>query len=441
MSLPHSVKKKFMAKLEDRDVEFDDVEGISYFQLIVNLVKTTYKTLESESRLSGKPQTIVASSQGNVATQPKKPQKVTAHTTQVQPQQQPPAPQQQRPQPQVQRQPPQQQAPQQPVAPAPAQNVYRPPQVRNQPQQNQQPMAQPPQQQPPQQMRGNQPNNNQQRQAQAAQIISRFAPPIVPIPVPAQPQAIPRWECPLKNHSGHDVAVCDDFWSKPTCKDRRADMKPGSCFTCLGYKQGCNSGGCANAATTPQDVLCQDCLSNPRLSREPPNLLLCGLNHSKPPIPDVVFRMEAWIAGFSAQNLASPISVNFAAPPTRLEEMDDELTLELYPEPERNEFYSGKPPNRKTEIIYDTSTGVSRPVDKKKDIVVKPSNETVGYVMQLLYQPCRYRDRRRRRNRHPTRPVYGSARTVPGRTELQPRLPSCFTDYTSLPIGEASPDR
>jgi len=384
MSLPHSVKKKFMARLEDRDVEFDDVEGISYFQLIVNLVKTTYKTLESESRLSGKSQMTAASSQGNAATQPNKPPKVTAHATQVQSLQQPPAPQQQRQQSQAQQQPPQQQAPQQQNNPTQAQqNVYIPPQVRSQPQPSQQSTAQPPQQQPPQQTRGGQPSGNQQWQSHAAQIISRFAPPIVP--VLAQPQVSSRWECPLRNHSGHEIGVCDEFWSKPTCKDRRADMKLGACFTCLGYRQGCNSGGCANAATTPQDVLCQDCMSNPRLSREPPNLLLCGLNHTKPPIPDVTFRMEAWIDGFSAQNLASPISVNFVEAPVQLEKASKEPTPEVQPEPKRMEIRADKSPVRETEIIYDTKTGSARPIDDKKDTIVKTSTESVGYLMQLLY--------------------------------------------------------
>ena len=161
-------------------------------------------------------------------------------------------------------------------------------------------------------------------------------------------------------------------------------MKAGACFTCLGYRQGCSINGCANTATTPQDVLCQDCVSNPRMQKDPPNVLLCGLNHFKPQVHELVPRLENWIPGFSARSLGSPISINFVYPPTRLEEMDDDLVLELYPEPEKNDVYKGTPPNRRTEIIYDTATGDARPVDRSKDNVVKPSTESVGYVMQLL---------------------------------------------------------
>jgi hypothetical protein len=113
-------------------------------------------------------------------------------------------------------------------------------------------------------------------------------------------------------------------------------------------------------------------------------LLLCGLNHRKPSIQNATALMEAWIDGFSAQALGSPIIVNLFKAPTRLEEMDDELSIELYPEPERDEVKSSKPLNKKTETIFDTCTGSARPVDHKKDVVVKTSDESVGYVMQLL---------------------------------------------------------
>jgi hypothetical protein len=162
-------------------------------------------------------------------------------------------------------------------------------------------------------------------------------------------------------------------------------MKTGACFTCLGYRQGCSSSGCAHAATTPQDVLCQDCLNNPRLIRDPPNLLLCGLNHTKPPIADVVLRMETWINGFSAQNLGTPIIVNFVEAPKPLQKICDKKTNELHPEPKKDESQADKPLNCKTEIIYNTSAGSARPADVKKDKVEETSRESVCYVMQLLY--------------------------------------------------------
>jgi hypothetical protein len=36
------------------------------------------------------------------------------------------------------------------------------------------------------------------------------------------------------------------------------------------------------------------------------------------------------------------------------------------------------------EFIYDTHTGTARPVDRKKDVVIKTSDDSVCYVMQLL---------------------------------------------------------
>ena len=155
-------------------------------------------------------------------------------------------------------------------------------------------------------------------------------------------------------------------------------MKQGSCFTCLGFRQGCNIHGCVNAATTPQDLLCQDCIRNPRLNRDPPNVLLCGLGHFKPTAQELIPRFERWINGFSARNLGAPISVNF---------LSKSIRPEPYPEAEREKqpLCDHVPPNRKVEIIYNTSTGDARPVDRKTDHVVSTSTESVGYVMQLLY--------------------------------------------------------
>ena len=161
-------------------------------------------------------------------------------------------------------------------------------------------------------------------------------------------------------------------------------MKPGACFTCLAYRQGCNSGGCVNASTTPIDLLCQDCANSARSHKDPPNVLLCGLGHPKPLLQDLIPRLEAWITGFSAQAIGSPITVNFVGPPMIVKETDEELPAEPLTEPEQNEIYEGEAPNRKVEIIYDTCTGESRPVDHERDVIVKASDESVGYVMQIL---------------------------------------------------------
>jgi hypothetical protein len=114
---------------------------------------------------------------------------------------------------------------------------------------------------------------------------------------------------------------------------------------------------------------------------------LCGLGHFKPTAQEVIPRLERWINGFSARNLGAPISINFLREPTSLEEMDHELTVELFPDFEKQTqpLCDHVAPNRKVEIIYDTSTGEARPVDRKRDVIVSTSTESVGYVMQLLY--------------------------------------------------------
>jgi len=468
IALPRSLQKRFTYRLEDEDVELDDIEGDYYFQILTGLIKSTYKTLEANQRILKKSQPSSNSAaqssqpQTNQVSNPpqnKKSQKTTAHAAQVQnlnnqqlhaaaanqQQQYQSAPQQQAFVAPAQQQQQQQSAPiqqqyyssapqqQQPVyITAPQQQQYFVPapqqqqqqqqqsQQQNRYQQNQPRQSAPRSQQansqqnaaasnsatqssnappPAAQNRGsqgsnqqgnNQSGNGQQRQqqiqssqSQAAPSATRFAPPIIQAPL--QMQKGPRWNCPLKNHGGHSIAQCVEFWTKPTCTERRNDMVPGACFTCLGLRQGCNSGGCANAATTPQDLLCQDCYLRANSPRGPPNVMCCGLGHGKPTIPDLITRLEAWIPGFSAQALGAPIIVNFATDaPTRLEEMDDEFSVEMYPPPDMNKASSKKPPNRKTQTIFDTSTGSSRPVDRKTDIVVTPSDESVGYVMQLL---------------------------------------------------------
>ena len=165
-------------------------------------------------------------------------------------------------------------------------------------------------------------------------------------------------------------------------------MAQGTCFTCLGFRQGCSASGCVNAATIPRDALCQDCLNMRGRQKEPPNLLVCGLNHRKPAVQDVALLMEAWIPGFSSQALGAPIAVNFTEyrPVSMLDKVKDRGTGPS-PEfnlPRNNEKICEKTQDKKEEIIYDTHMGTVRPVDHKRDVFADTPNEESSYVMQLL---------------------------------------------------------
>jgi len=165
-------------------------------------------------------------------------------------------------------------------------------------------------------------------------------------------------------------------------------MRPGSCFTCLGYAQGCATGVCTNAASTPRDVLCQGCVKSPR-TRIPANVLLCALPfHTKPSVQDVTACMEAWIIQFNASRLPSPISINLSGSVFRSTVTKSPgLPAEASDKKESTttaHAIRAKTPNRKVEMLYDTHTGSARPVDHRKDKIVKASDEDAGYVMQLL---------------------------------------------------------
>ena len=366
VALPSSLQKRFMYKLEDDDLELDDIEGSYFLQTIITMIKSTYKSLEAKARLPQKAQTNTKSSNptpsATTQSSSKKTQKTTTHSTQVQ----------------------QTGNPKQGNTPP----VVAPP-----------PVAPPAPVAPPTYVPSSQ-NNGQQRGFQPkpkhpsnSRFASMFAPPVCPNLAP--PSAAgpfvkgPRWVCPLRNHQDHDIQLCTEFWTQASCMDRRSGMQPGACFTCLGYRQGCSGLVCANAASTPQDVLCQDCLNSARSTRVPPNVLLCGLPfHNKPSVQDITTRMEAWITQFYASRLSSPITINLSGPvysspvvdPTKAPSPGSSTTDPL----STHQATLEDPPNREVEMLFDTCTGSSRPVNHHKDKVIKSSDENVCYVMQLL---------------------------------------------------------
>ena len=140
--------------------------------------------------------------------------------------------------------------------------------------------------------------------------------------------------------------------------------------------------GCVNTATIPRDALCQDCLYMKGRQKEPPSLLVCGFSHRRPAQQAVVALMEAWIDGFKASDLQVAICVNLVGGSSRagLVDAPSKATAVAYGPMEKLE----RPPNRKVEIVFNTQTGAARPVDLVKDIVVKSSEETPCYIMQML---------------------------------------------------------
>ncbi len=88
IALPRSLQKRVKYRLEDEDVELDEIEGKYYLQIIISMVKSAYKSLEADMRLpqespkSAAPAPTPAPQKA--ANLPKKPQKTSAHAAQVQ---------------------------------------------------------------------------------------------------------------------------------------------------------------------------------------------------------------------------------------------------------------------------------------------------------------------------------------------------------------------
>jgi hypothetical protein len=204
IALPTDLKQRSLYRLDDEDTDLEEVEGYQYLQLMINMIKSAYKHLEVNQKLQSKQPTQPTQAQQSGGTSAKRAQKASAHA--VLPLQlstpQPPLPPPLIQPPQHFNVPP----PQPRQQPQQQQQNYRQNQNRNQ-QNNSAPPNHPPHQQqnnngnasrPP---NGNQPRNNQHQNnnsqqsnnqsnpqqsqgqtQQAAQILSRFAPPINPSP-------------------------------------------------------------------------------------------------------------------------------------------------------------------------------------------------------------------------------------------------------------------
>jgi hypothetical protein len=113
-----------------------------------------------------------------------------------------------------------------------------------------------------------------------------------------------RWACPVKGHSGHTIAQCQDFWGAENCIERRKLMAGTGCYTFLGCDQGGCAGACAIIKEVPKDTICQECAGYTNRTGTPPNILCCGLAfHKKPVVKEAMEIMERWIPDFKVSAL------------------------------------------------------------------------------------------------------------------------------------------
>ena len=180
-----------------------------------------------------------------------------------------------------------------------------------------------------------------------------------------------RWACPLKGHQGHDIPQCAEFFATPPGK-RRMLCRYNCCFTCLAKDKRCR-GGCSRIADVPADLVCADCATAMTYG-SPPCVLLCGISrHRKPTAADLASSLEAWIPQLNLQSLGTNVAINFTC-----------LGMHTTAVPPASHFGKTSPPSsQRSNVVYDTSTGLSRQISNK-DTIVHQSQEVAYYTMQTI---------------------------------------------------------
>jgi competence transcription factor ComK len=182
-----------------------------------------------------------------------------------------------------------------------------------------------------------------------------------------------RWSCPIKDHFGHNITECVDFWTQ-TPRQRRFNCKYGGCYTCLEQNKTCRGGTCSRYQEVPADIICPDCAQSANQGRTPVCVLLCGMNiHRKPSQPELMRALEAWIPNLSFQRLGAQVQVNLTT-------LGFHSTSIMPPPPLSK---TGPPTPNVSNMVYDTTTGDSRPLTHK-DHVNRASPETAYYAMQTV---------------------------------------------------------
>jgi len=187
------------------------------------------------------------------------------------------------------------------------------------------------------------------------------------VPPSSQSLTWSRWACPIKNHVGHDVNECAEFWNM-TVQERRDSCKYAGCFTCLDRSGNCKS-GCCKIQEVPPELICPDCLLSADSRRSPMCVLFCGLpHHEKPELCELTESFEAWIPGLDLQNLLTSVIVNLAF----VENARASMTT-------KTDYMSTKTGC----AVYNTTTGNPRPIGCN-DTVVEQSEESAVYTMQTV---------------------------------------------------------
>ena len=181
-----------------------------------------------------------------------------------------------------------------------------------------------------------------------------------------------RWSCPIKNHSGHNINECVEFWSLNP-QDRRWECKFGGCYTCLDRTSKCR-GGCKRIQEVPAELICADCANSTRNGFSPVCILMCGLrSHTKPTVDELRRAVEAWIPNLNLQSLGAKMQVNLTTLGFH------KASVMTPPPPSKTNLPSLLP----SKIVYDTTTGESRSITQH-DTIIKTSSDTAFYTMQTL---------------------------------------------------------
>jgi hypothetical protein len=212
--------------------------------------------------------------------------------------------------------------------------------------------------------------NQQAANADKLKPKYRFAPNVGTGQISYQPKVRgPRWACPVKGHSGHTIAQCQDFWGAENCIERRKLMAETGCYTCLGRDQGCGAGACAIVEEVPKDTICQECANFTNRTNTPPNILCCSLVfHKKPVVKDAMEIMERWIPNFKASALGVQVGVNW---------------LQVNHSLVSNRSADWKDDAAGKSLVYNTQTGKTRIVNLTDCAVSTPSKCACDVMQQL----------------------------------------------------------
>ena len=180
-----------------------------------------------------------------------------------------------------------------------------------------------------------------------------------------------RWLCPIKDHFGHNISECTEFWSLNP-RERRTACYYGGCYTCLERNKTCRGGACTRYQEVPAELICSDCAQMVAPGRAPVCVAFCGMmGHKKPLLPELMRAFEAWIPNLNFQTLGVQVQVNLTT-------LGFHSTYVMTPPPSSK---TGPPTPNLSNIVYDTITGDPRPLTIKDHVT--------EHRWRLHSMPCR----------------------------------------------------